>query len=209
MKYIFFCLFCILVFGCSTAESEKKDKSGSTEEILESVEAFMNRPIHKVLTEEIIDTTSDENLVVVIYDNLIEKMPKDFSKYFETVSSWNKARRAIFLICILDAEVNNGGFNQFYFNFGTDYNPYLVEAYRTVQSSKIADLIEKTNKLYETEYDKITEQQDGTLEGFSKSYENNPLTAIDSEYYELTTEINVGKLMIDFIRKNKSEFIDK
>jgi hypothetical protein len=46
-------------FGCS-GQTDKKDEKLSKvteEQIAKSIEDFKNRPIHKVLTEQIIDTT--------------------------------------------------------------------------------------------------------------------------------------------------------
>ena len=39
------------------------------EKIANSVETFKNRPIYTELTEQIIDTTSDENLLQVGFDS--------------------------------------------------------------------------------------------------------------------------------------------
>ena len=79
------------LFGCS-GQSRKND-SGLSKEMVEklanSVETFKNRPIYTELTEQIIDTTSDENLLQVGFDNLSEKQPADYEKEYETVMSWN------------------------------------------------------------------------------------------------------------------------
>ena len=41
------------------------------------------------LTEQIIDTTSDNNLLQLVFDNLSEKQPSDYKKVYEIVMSWN------------------------------------------------------------------------------------------------------------------------
>ncbi len=197
------------LFGCSG--QTKKNESGlskeTEEELANSVEAFKNRPIYKELTEQIIDTTSDENLLQVVFDNLSEKQPADYEKEYETVISWNKSRQAIYMIWALEAEVNNGGYNQFYSNSSGQFYKHLPEALRRVGANKFADLTEKANNTFEKE--KITKHQDGTIEGFSKSYEDNPLNDFDTEFYDLYNTENLQQIQVDFIRKNKKEFIDK
>ena len=199
------------LFGCS--EQTKKNENGLSKEMKEqlakSVEAFKNRPIHKELTEKTIDTTSDDNLLQVVFDNLSEKQPTDYEKEYETVISWNKSRQAIYMIWALEAEVNNGGYNQFYFNSSGQFYKHLPEALRLVGAKKFADLTEKANKIFEKENEKITKYQDGTIEGFSKSYEDNPLNDFDTEFYELYQTENLQQIQIDYIRKHKPEFIDK
>ena len=198
-------------FGCSGQSKNYKGKlTPEMEEILaNSVEAFKNRPIYKELTEQIIDTTSDENLLQVVFDNLSEKQPADHEKEYETVMSWNKSRQAIYMIWALEAEVNNGGYNQFYANSSGQFYKHIPDALRLVGANKFADLTERANKTFEMENDKIKKHQDGTIEGFSKSYDDNPLNDFDTEFYELYQIENLQQIQIDYIRNNKKEFTDK
>jgi hypothetical protein len=198
------------LFGCSG--QTKNDDSKLTPEmediIAKSVESFKNRPIHKELTEEIIDTTSDENLLQVVFDNLSEKQPTNYEKEYETVMSWNESRQAIYMIWILEAEVNNGGYNQFYFNSSGQFYKHIPNALKLVGASKFADLAERANKTFESKNEKITKHQDGTIEGFSKSYDENPLNDFDTEFYELYQTENLQQIQVEYIRKNKTEFVN-
>lgn len=199
------------LFGCS-GQTKKDDGNLSKEmkeQIAQSVDAFKNRSIHKQLTEQIIDTTSDENLLQVVFDNLSEKQPADYQKEYETVISWNKSRQAIYMIWVLEGEVNNGGYNQFYFNSSGQFYKHLPDVLRYIGASKFADLTKRANETFEKENPKIIQHQDGTLEGFSKSYDDNPLNKYDDEFYALYKTENLQQTQVDFIRKNKKEFIDK
>lgn len=200
------------LFGCSgqpNKQNENVKKDTLTEQINRSIDAFMNRQIHKVLTVQIIDTTSDEELVLKVLDNLSEKLPTDYTKEYQTVLSWTKPRQAIYIIWQLEAEVNNGGYNQFYANSSGQFYKLLPEALKLVGANKFADLTERANRTYEAENEKIKKHQDGTIEGFSKSYKNNPLNKFDDEFYTLEKSENLQQLQVDFIRKHKNEFIDK
>ena len=199
------------LFGCSkvTKKTENGLSTEMKEQLAKSVEEFKNRPIHKKLTEEIIDTTSDDNLLQVVFDNLSERLPTDYKKEYETVISWNKSRQAIYMIWLLESEVNNGGYNQFYYNSSGQFYKFLPEALRLVGSKKFADLTEKANITFEKENEKITKHQDGTIEGFSESYEDNPLNDFDTKFYELYKTENLLQIQVDYIRKHKTEFIDR
>ncbi|MGN6438006.1 MAG: hypothetical protein ACTHMM_15810 [Agriterribacter sp.] len=81
------------LFGCSgqPKQNEKAPKPDTlNQQINQSIEDFKNRPIHKVLTTKIIDTTSDDELLQTVFDNLIEKFPDDYTKEYQTVLSWTK-----------------------------------------------------------------------------------------------------------------------
>lgn len=198
------------LFGCSgqTKKSDEKQPNIIDEQISKSIEDFKNRPIHDKLTKQIIDTTADANLLQVVFDNLSQKQPKDYEKEYETVMSWNKSRQAIYMIWVLEAEVNNGGYNQFYFNSSGQFYKHLPEALKLVGANKFADLTKRANDTFEKENPKITQYQDGTLEGFSKSYENNPLNKFDDEFYSLYKTENLQDLQVEFIKTHKAEFID-
>lgn len=199
------------LFGCSgqTSKNERGLSKEMEEQLANSVEAFKNRPIYTELTEQIIDTTSDENLLQVVFDNLSEKQPADYEKEYEIVMSWNKSRQAIYMIWTLEAEVNNGGYNQFYFNSSGQFYKHLPEALRLVGANKFADLTKRANDTFEKENAKITQHQDGTIEGFSKSYNDNPLNKYDDAFHDLYKTENLQQIQVDFIRKYISEFIDK
>ena len=201
----------LTLFGCSrrTNKDDGKLSKEMKEQISQSVEAFKNRPIYKELTEQNIDTTSNDNLLQVVFDNLSKKLPTNYDKEYETVMTWNKSRQAIYMIWALEAEVNNGGYNQFYANSSGQFYKKLPDALRLVGANKFADLTQRANDLFEKENDTITKHQDGTIAGFSKSYKDNPLNNLDTEFYELYKTENILQIQVDFIRQNKNEFIDK
>jgi hypothetical protein len=196
-------------FGCSEPSKKSGLSKKENDQIDKSIDSFMNRTKYKILTDQIINTTSDDDLIQTVFDNLSDKLPKDYTKEYETVISWNKSRQAIFMIWRLEAEVNNGGFNQYYFNSSRQYYKLLPAALKLVGAFKFSDLTEKSNQIYEKEYVKKTKYQDGTLEGFSKSYKDNPLNDQDDKFYALYKEEYLQQIQIDYIRKNKKDFIDE
>ena len=187
---------------------KKSDESKIPKEIDDLINQHMNRTIHKTLTENIIDETSDDDLLQIVFDNLSAKQ-SDYSNEFEIVMSWNKSRQAIYIIWLLETEVNNGGFNQFYSNSSGEFSVFLPEVLKLVGAEKFAVLAKNANDVFENENQKITQSQDGTIEGFSKSYEDNPLNELDDVFYELYNEENLHQIQIDYIRKHKLDFVNQ
>ncbi len=199
------------LFGCSghTKQYEGKLSKENEEIILKSIEDFKNKSIYKVLTEQIIDTTSDENLLLIILDNLSTKQPTGYEKEYEIVLSWNKSRQAIYMIWLLETEIKNGGYNQFYYNSSGEFYKLLPEALRLVGANQFADLTEEANATFDKYKEKIQKIQNGTPDGFGKSYEDNPLNNFDTEFYKLDETENLQQIQVNYIRKNKLEFVDK
>ncbi|CAN5207700.1 hypothetical protein BH11BAC5_BH11BAC5_13640 [soil metagenome] len=204
--------FFLKLLGCSpqTKQSAKATKSDTlNDQFSKSLEDFQNRPIHKVLTEQIIDTTSDDELLQTVFDNLIAKFPNDYRKEYQTVLGWTKSQQAIYIIWCLEAEVNNGGYNQFYYNPSGQYADLAPDALKLIGALNFADLAARANEVYKNDNEKIKKEQDGTLKGFSKSYDDNPLGEFDDAFYNLCMKEDLQKIQVDFIRNHKQEFIDK
>lgn len=200
--------------GCSPKSERAKNQSQSEKTELEnkitkSNESFVTQTIYKNLTTAIIDSIPDDHLLEVIFDNLSDKIPRDYRKEYEYITTqFNSSQQAIYISWWFDAEVNNGGLNQYYANPSGQYAKMLPQLLQKMNAIKLVELTERANSIYKSNHKQITEDQDGTIAGFSKSYENNPLNDLDAEYYDLYEEEYLYKKQIEFIRANKDDFVN-
>ena len=195
-------------FGCK-GQTEKQPTDLTTQEILNSVDDFMNRPIYKELSTGIIDSIPDNNLEQAVIDNIYEQIGDDYKKELENVKKLTKGQQAMFSVWWVEAEVNNGGFNQFYFNSSGQYAEMAVDGFELFRATKHADLMRRANLIYSANQERLEEFNDGTMESFSESYENNPLNALDEEFYELSKSESLNELRIKYIREHQTEFTQK
>lgn len=198
-------------FGCNSNKKKTDDSAldKETQDLIDkSFEEFNNRKIYDKLTDEIIDQTSGDNLLQTVFDN-IETNFEDGELYsVEKIKILSAGKQAIFSIWMLQAEVNNGGFNQFYYNSSGQFAELALEGLNLIETEKYADLLERANKTYSEIKDGLEEKNDGTIESFSESYENNPLNKLDDEFYELDELESLDSIQIKYIRDNKSQFTD-
>lgn len=157
------------------------------------------------LTIEKIDQTPDSALVWLIFEHISHGLPSDPDQELAYILSLSKPQQVIYIIWLLEGEVNNGGFNQYYYNSSGQFAKLAPDALKLVGATQFAALTQAANKMYEKEKYRITRHQDGTSEGFSKSYENNPLDEFDDQFYKLKEPL--GELQIAFIRNNKEAFV--
>ena len=202
----------LMVSGCS--EQRNKDTTSRRTDtmnaaIIKSVDVFKNRPIYSKLTAGIVAATPDSTLLQTVFDNLSTKLPRDQQHEYETVMSWTKPQQAIYISWVLEAEVNNGGFNQYYFNQSGQFANLTPDALTLVGAMRLANLAVRANEIYKTNKEQIIRHQDGSLEGFAKSYDDNPLGTIDDEFYDLQGKENLQELQIAYIRSHVAYFIDK
>ena len=184
-----------------------KKKKKMDEMIKKSVEAFKNRPVYLKLNKEIIDGTSDDFIEQLIFDNICQIVGAANKDEFEAVKDLTIGQRASYSVWCVEAEVNNGGFNQFYFNSSGQFAQLAVEGFRTFGANKFAALMEKANSIHSEIKDDLGKFNDGTVEGFSKSYENNALNDLDTQFFALYKEEEISKLRINYSRSHIQEFI--
>jgi len=166
------------------------------------IEAQVKRP---PLTVETIDGTPDSLLVQLVFDHISNTLPTNPDQELASVLSLTKPQQAIYIIWWLEAEVNNGGFNQYYYNSSGQFAKLAPNVLRLVGANKFAELTQTANNVFEKEKEQITKDQNGTSEGFSKSYDNNPLEKFDNQFYALKEPLM--ELQVAFIRKNKKDFV--
>ena len=195
-------------FGCK-GQTGQQGTDPTMQEILNSVDDFMNRPIYKELSIEILDSIHDNDLEQTVIDNIYEQVGDDYKKEFSNVQKLTKGQQAMFSVWWVEAEVNNGGFNQFYFNSSGQYAEMAVAGFDLFGAKKHADLMRRTNKIYLENRERLEEFDDGTMESFSESYKDNPLNALDDEFYKLSSSESLNQLRIAYIRKHPTEFIQK
>ena len=193
-------------FGCKEKTEPNKEKTEMDLLIEKSVDEFNNRKIYKKLTAEILKTIPDDKLEQSVIDNIYELTGDNHEKEFENVNKLSNGQKAVFSTWWLEAEVNNGGFNQFYFNSTGQYAKMAEIGFKTIGAEKFSELTSRANKIFKENKKRLEEFDDGTMESFSESYKDNPLNDLDTEFYNLYDSENISDLRIKYIRENINEF---
>jgi hypothetical protein len=198
-------------FGCKGKnEPEKTKQELEFEKFLsestKSIEEFKNRKIYKKLTSQILDSIPDDKLEQTIIDNIYEIIGADYQNELNNLKKLTKGQQAVFSTMILEGEVDNGGFNQFYFNSSGQYAEIAGIGLKNIGAEKLSELTQRANKVYNENKERLEEFDDGTMESFSESYKENPLNDLDTKFYELSKLEKIADLRIKYIREHKSEF---
>jgi hypothetical protein len=69
---------------------KKREKKDWEKEIESCVEAILNRPVYKKLTEDILSSIPDDALEQVVIDNIQSKMRPDYRDEYEVVTRLSK-----------------------------------------------------------------------------------------------------------------------
>lgn len=83
--------------------------------------------------------------------NLAQAFDDACSRYNgENFASLNERDQVLVAIWGVEAEVNNGGFDQYYFNDAGDQALYVPTALRAIGAHRMAEIVERANTLFGT-----------------------------------------------------------
>jgi len=201
-KEILVLLLLTVLSSCNNKQMEKPNNEMVSEKNVNE----QNKNV--ALTIQIIDELSDEDVEGAIYENIVETFKGDFDNEFEHIKKLSTGQQMFWATWILEAEVNNGGFNQYYYNSDGEFAEMALNGLKIIKANKFADLVSRANSVYEKDKERLSAYDDGSMESFSKSYKDNPLNKFDDEFYDLEKKQNISKLRIKYIREHKSEFVN-
>jgi hypothetical protein len=195
-------LFCatIAVASASTA----KQKRPSDAEIDASIAAFNKRKIYTRLTPAIIARLPDSELEQAIVDFVEHKIGARGDEV-SIVRRLPAGIRALYSTWWVEAEVNNGGFNQYFWNSSGRLADDAAAGFKLFGTAKLAKLMERAIAIHHADESRMASFKNrGTIEAFSESYKSNPLKELDGEFYTLAK--NLSSIRIRFIRAHPELF---
>ena len=103
-------------------------------------------------------------------------------------------------------EVNNGGFTQLYFNSTGEFAKLAEEGFSEIGSKKLADIMRQANDISVNAKLKLEEYDDGSIETFMKSYEEDFFNGLEDSFYKEIKMCDFGMLLVSYIRDHSDCF---
>src|SRR5437867_8665395 len=116
-----------------------------------SIEEFKNRKIFSSFDLSTLDNIPDDKLEQAIIDYVFLKIGDDFEQEAEVVSELTPGFRAIYTTWCLEAEVDNGGFNQYFWNSEGRLATLAVEGFKRIGAPEYAELLQRAIALWKSE----------------------------------------------------------
>jgi len=168
-----------------------------------SIEAFKNRKRYPELTPEILGTIPDAEVEQALIDFIDCRVQHTGRRERDVLDGLSAGFRAVYSTWWVEAEVNNGGFNQYFWNSSGEFARDAVAGFDLIGVPAMARLMERAIAIRDQDAAKIKKfKERGSLEAFSESYDDNRLNDLDQEFGRLEAE--VPKARIRFIRANSA-----
>ena len=127
---------------------------------------------------------------------------------YEDLSLLTEAERLFVFVENVEQEVNNGGFDQFFFNSSGDHAHDSLHALETIGAVKTAAILKKAMSIFpEGRVPGTEEARAEALEPVGEERYTKWFDACDEEYYEL--DENREALLLKYVRDNASRFRDR
>jgi hypothetical protein len=117
--------------------------------------------------------------------------------------SLTKGQQLLWATRLLEDEINNGGFNQYFFNTNGAILDDAIRGFDVFGTRAHANLARQAGRLYARDRERLAKARaEGTLEAFSDSYDDEPYNALDSKFFRLASP--PGRLA--YLRSHLREF---
>jgi hypothetical protein len=176
-------------------------------DIRKSVNDFINRQIYKHLSPEILASIPDDKLEQAVVDYVTTKLSEPRNTLAD-VSILPTGFQIVYSTWVLEGEVNNGGFNQFFVNSSGQFADMALLSLKKLGALQHYVLLEKAIVIHDREKKSLPLRflySLRTLQAFLATYKYSSLDKCDEQFYELGDSLS--KLRIQYIRANPGEFV--
>ncbi len=152
----------------------------------------------KISIDEILRLPNEAEIVVNLSDQIQHKISKS------GFASLTDEEKTFHYIGWLDAEVNNGGFEQYFFNSAGDHAQDAIEALKSVGAAHTARLVQEAMMAFPSgvaQRDRAERQNELLKIG---AEEQKFLRGLSDKFYE--DHDNLWALTIAFVRQQKDRF---
>lgn len=138
------------------------------------------------LTVDLLRSLPPEELGDAVIQHVAFQVGDDASRIPDVVRGLPAGLRAIYATYVVDMEVSNGGFNQFFWNPSSHYAEDALQGYELLGAAEYAAVLRGALEIRAAEEERLAPyDRAGTLEAFSASYGMTRLGEADENYYSL------------------------
>ena len=157
----------------------------------------VSKKVVSVAMKQIWEGEDPSDFVIALSQYIGEKC-----RYGDDMSVLSEPERVFYIGQILEMEVNNGGFSQFFFNSSGDFANEIVSAFTAIGAVKTAEICKKAVSIYDGE---VPADRDEREDVFVDDEEMGAvLDECDDVFFAYEEDLNM--LNYEYVLKNKEAF---
>jgi hypothetical protein len=149
---------------------------------------------------------SDEIVIEEIISHVESHLDnRSIEEDYENIKSLAIGFQNLWFIWLIDAEINNGGFAQFFVNYSCKYADGAYNSFLNIGDHKLALVIQNAISAENENREYIErKRREKSLDFFNDPKMLSIFSSLDNEYLELGCEID--QKLIKYVRKNYKDF---
>jgi hypothetical protein len=180
---------CLAMLACARSTPESPPMDNRIKKILDD---FANRTIYRALSPQILASIPDEKLEQAVFDYAASKLEGHYDDEETIINQFPPGVRALYVTWDVEAEVNNGGFHQYYWNTADRYSRQAVEGFEFFGAVKHTALMREANSIRAKEVSALAKfRKENTAEAFSESSDASHLGSLDERFFGLDENLSV------------------
>ena len=170
--------------------------------------AFLQRPAHPPLTAEILQATPDADLEQTVLDYIFHQIDRSGEDAAVVVPALPEGLQMVYATWLVESEVSNGGFPQYFWNSSGEFAVEALYGYRMLGAQRHAATLETALATYIRERPQLERfRGGGTAEDFAAWAAYSALGTLDWQFWSLATAEDPHALRISYIRAHPDEFV--
>ena len=139
--------------------------------------SWKKRHVYQEITKEIIGKIPDDQLAWAIFDHILFKIGTDYEKTFQILAELPSGFSIVYHLFVLDGEICNGGFNQYFFNDLDNSAKQQLEALSLIEAAEHQKVFLEAFRIRDEE------KQDEELQSlYSRSYHRSVFLDLRDDY---------------------------
>ena len=134
------------------------------------------------------------------------KFDEDWKNQYEVIKSLPKPCQDVYACCTVVDKINNGGLNQLFFNSTGQLARMAQDGFLAIGNANLSRIMKVAIEVFNENSDVLEKYNDGSLESFSASYNENFFDKLDDDFS--FQEPKFDSLLETYIRINVSVFGD-
>ena len=149
---------------------------------------------------------ADDDLRTAVMSWMWSKFNKNWTNEYAIIESMPKPCQDVYACCAVVDEINNGGLNQLFFITAGQFAKMAQDGFAALGNEKLSSVLGAAIEIYQENKELLAKYNDGTIESFSKSYNEKLFDELDEEFSQEEPEFD--RLLLTYIRNNESAFGD-
>jgi len=157
-----------------------------------------DNPQEEISIEHIWGLTDENDFIIAMTEYLTKK-----AQYGDDISALSEAERVFYVTQLLEMEVNNGGFSQFFYNSGGNFSHELVSAFTSIGANATAAICQKAIDAFGRDIPADRDERIELLDELTSDTFDATLEQCDEAFFAYEDDLN--QLNYRFVMANREQ----